>query len=444
MENNTITINGVPMPARLAATHNGTINAAANGALNGTLADMINAVLAAVSEVVSATGGHAPARGPERVWESLEGGQAYVSFGAQSGGPPAAGKAVAAFDFDGTLVPFRGRGPSRELTQRVLCNLATHGDGFRVVILSNRGAGLAPAEDPLRQYVAELDARMGGPRIDAYAAVGEQLRKPHAGLWRLVEQRFRPSRSSFFCGDAAGRPGDFAATDYGFALAAGVSFVTPEVVFGWGANNGSKAGAAPPALPWPTPEALGCFWPTAPPKPGVSGSLPAAPQGPTADQIIEEILTQTEKSCPLAVILVGSPASGKTTFARQLAAAGELRSAKRGTNHRFVICNQDTERADCKRSFSDALSSLRHAVADNTHATAAARTEYLARARKERALTVVVHLTTPKKTCLALNAAREQRVPDVAINAYWKRLEPPQQSECDILYVLPFRAAAPE
>lgn len=429
---NTITINGKTIPAKVTNTLNG----AANGTLNGALADMISAVLAAVSEAASATGGHAPARGPERLWEALEGGQAFVSFGTQGGGQPAAGKVVAAFDYDGTLVPFRGRGPARELTQRVLCNLATHGDAFRVVIISNRGAGLTPAEDPLRQYVAELDALTGGPRIDAYAAVGEKLRKPHAGLWRLVEQRFRPSRASFFCGDAAGRPGDFAATDYGFALAAGVSFVTPEVVFGWGETED-----APPSMPWPTPDALGCFWPTAPPKKSPDNTYEEN-AATAADQIIEEILAQTAKSCPIAVLLVGSPASGKTSFARRLAAAGEQWSAKRGTNHRFVICNQDTEKADCKKSFSDALSSLRHAVADNTHATAAARAEYLSRARKERALTVIVHLTTPKKTCLALNAAREHRVPDVAINAYWKRAEVPQQSECDILYSLPFFATA--
>jgi bifunctional polynucleotide phosphatase/kinase len=426
---NTITHNGANVPATV-------VNASHNGGLNGALADIISAVLTAVSG--AAPGGHAATRGPERVWEPLEGGQAYVSFGTQAGGPPAAGKVVAAFDYDGTLVPFRGRGPARELTQRVLYNLATHGGSYRVVILSNRGAGLAPAEDPLRQYVAELDALTGGPRIDAYAAVGEKLRKPHAGLWRLVEQRFRPSRASFFCGDAAGRPGDFAATDYGFALAAGVSFVTPEVIFGRGAGT-EDASPRACAVPWPTPEALGCFWPTAPSKPGEAGSLSAGPQGPTVDQTIEEILAQ---SCPLAVILVGSPASGKSSFARRLVAAGERWSAKRGTNHRFVVCSQDVEKTDCKRAFSDALSSLRHAVADNTHATAAARADFLSRARKERALTVIVHLATPKKTCLALNAAREQRVPDVAIHAYWKRLEPPQQSECDILYDLPFRAAA--
>ncbi len=400
---------------------------------------VISAILAAVTDATSA---------PEkRVWEPLEGGQAYVSFGTQSGGLSAAGKVVAAFDYDGTLAPFRGRGPSRELTQRVLYNLATRGDAFRVVILSNRGAGLAPADDPLRQYVAELDALMGGPRIDAYAAVGEKLRKPRVGLWQLVEQRFRPSRASFFCGDAAGRPGDFAATDYGFALTAGVPFVTPEVIFG--PSCASQAEDAPPktrGLPWPTPKSLGCYWPLSP---DATADVAATqkPGSDTADEkgrILEEILSLTAKNCPVAVLLVGSPASGKTTFARQLAAAGEQWSAKRGTNHRFVICSQDVEKADCKKAFSAALSSLRHVVADNTHATAAARTEYISRARKERALTVIVHLTTPKKTCLALNAAREHRVPDVAINAYWKRLEVPQQSECDILLDLPFCVATPQ
>jgi bifunctional polynucleotide phosphatase/kinase len=46
-------------------------------------------------------------------------------------------------------------------------------------------------------------------------------------IWSLITDK----KSSFFVGDAAGRPDDFASTDRKWAINVGLPFYTPEVGF---------------------------------------------------------------------------------------------------------------------------------------------------------------------------------------------------------------------
>lgn len=72
----------------------------------------------------------------------------------------------------------------------------------------------------------------------------DAMRKPRLGAWKemvnVVSSKGEEAidkEASFYCGDAAGRPKiagrakDFAATDYKFALNAGIRFFTPEDLF---------------------------------------------------------------------------------------------------------------------------------------------------------------------------------------------------------------------
>lgn len=79
----------------------------------------------------------------------------------------------------------------------------------------------------------------------------------------------------------------------------------------------------------------------------------------------------------------------------------------------------------------DALATGRSVVVDNTNATRAERAPLLALARKHGARAVAVFLDAPVADCRARNAARagRARVPDVAIFATLRRLEPPTTGE---------------
>lgn len=72
-------------------------------------------------------------------------------------------------------------------------------------------------------------------------AENDPHRKPGKGMWDLFVSKLAPSSGSaaapdaslsFYVGDAAGRLGDFADSDKGFAEAAGLRFQTPEEFFG--------------------------------------------------------------------------------------------------------------------------------------------------------------------------------------------------------------------
>lgn len=131
---------------------------------------------------------------------------------------------------------------------------------YIVVIITNQGS-LVPKEGnkryahfveridsvtdfidiPVLVYAAsKLEQRRGAPKV---ATKSEQdkdpnaFRKPGNGLWRRMTADLEKmhmkvnTKDSFYVGDAAGRPGDFAASDKAFAENVGIQFFTPEEFF---------------------------------------------------------------------------------------------------------------------------------------------------------------------------------------------------------------------
>lgn len=310
-----------------------------------------------------------------------------------------AGLPVAAFDFDSTLQPFRGSGPPMEITLTLLARLSP---SFNLVIVSNRSKDTAAALDPIRDYVADLDARTGGDngRVTVYAAhARDRDRKPHTGAWEhFVETACRGDapRFAFYCGDAAGRPGDHAASDLMFAINCGIQFVAPDALFG--------GGGAPWADPW-----------VAPP-------LPAAIKGgprSMKDMLISAI---RNRGAPLIVIMVGSPASGKTSLAGALVARG------------FTHISRDMQGPSHYNKFADAARRGENIVVDNTNPTEGDRGVYACvKTRLTQYEILYCHVETPKDACFHLSAARCQNggreLAPVVLHTYWKRFEMPTDEE---------------
>jgi len=323
---------------------------------------------------------------------------------------------TAAFDFDSTLRPYRGRGPPEELTLRFLAKLA---GAFNLVVVSNRSSPDPAALAPLRAYAASLDA--AGARATFYAPTArDRDRKPHTGVWEHylaracaeAELEGAPSRPgsyappfAFYCGDAAGRPGDFSAADLLFAHNNGLAFLTPEALFfggddPWaeGARLLEDAGALSPGR---------CF----------------APAGGAPDMVgVLALLPSGRKTC---VILVGSPASGKSRVAAQLAGRG------------YEVASRDTQGAGYGATFAAALRRGADVAVDNTHPSRAGRREVASAAQNCGYRVILCHVATPKALCFHLNGARCQldptgrtpELPAVAIHTYWKRREAPDASE---------------
>lgn len=352
---------------------------------------------------------------------------------------------TAMFDFDSTLRPFRGRGPSEELTLRFLGKLMPD---FNVVIVTNRGSTCAKKASEgtmsVREYVEALD-EVSPPesRVTVYAATAhDRFRKPHTGAWDHYIATYcggaRPG-FAFFCGDAAGRAAtrgtkaDHSSDDYNFALNIGVTFVTVESLFGWSlcAGAGPSAGAGA-GDPWADPASLGCR-PSGPPSAVRASCRGPRPEAALLDCVQFNRLADTA-TC---VVMVGSPASGKSRIAKLLAADG------------FRLASRDLQGNRFESVLADAVARGEDVVVDNTSPRREDRERCFSRVSKPEYRTVICHVTTPKEVCFHLNAARCQadasgataEVPDIAINIYWKRLEAPAADECDALIAVPFALA---
>ncbi|ODV89176.1 hypothetical protein CANCADRAFT_13403, partial [Tortispora caseinolytica NRRL Y-17796] len=151
---------------------------------------------------------------------------------------------VAGFDLDWTLVhPKSGdlhpNGPSdwKWLDAEIPSKVATL-PGLLVIFTNQGGISLRSWElkrysgfrTRLQSQLRELN-KHGLERAIVIAACGRTYhRKPDIGMWRVLEKVLDQhkisieKKDSFFVGDAAGRPEDFADTDKGFAESVGIKF----------------------------------------------------------------------------------------------------------------------------------------------------------------------------------------------------------------------------
>ena len=138
------------------------------------------------------------------------------------------------------------------------------------------------------------------------------------------------------------------------------------------------------------------------------------------------------------VILIGLPASGKSTFFRERFAATHDHVSKD-----LLRNNRQPERRQAQL-IDAALASGRSIVVDNTHPSAAVRAPVIAAARKHGAEVVGYFFVTEAADALRRNRARDgrERVPDVAIFTARKRLEVPTAAEgFDRLFVVKMNEA---
>jgi len=133
------------------------------------------------------------------------------------------------------------------------------------------------------------------------------------------------------------------------------------------------------------------------------------------------------------VILIGLPGAGKTTFYQErFAATHEHVSMDLLRNNRQPARRQ-------LQVIEDALAAGRSVVVDNTNPTVEGRAELIAPARQFGATVIGYAFAPDVAASLARNRARDgrARVPDVAIYATRKRLEPPTYAEgYDRLYAV--------
>ena len=149
-------------------------------------------------------------------------------------------KKIASFDLDGTLVvPKSNKKFSVDSNdwKWIFNNVPDKikeldKSGYSIVIISNQ-AGIEKGKQSGDEWIKKLEDIVKGLNVEmkVFCSTGKnKYRKPIPFIW---EEFFRKDfdSDSFYCGDAAGRKGDFSDTDYKFALNLGLKFYLPENLF---------------------------------------------------------------------------------------------------------------------------------------------------------------------------------------------------------------------
>ncbi|KAJ3060677.1 hypothetical protein HDU98_003399, partial [Podochytrium sp. JEL0797] len=309
----------------------------------------------------------APPSTPTVTWCTIDNALLVGESGAQR---PSA--KIAAFDFDGTITHTKGshvfstspedwRFVHPTNTKAKITQLVA--DGFRIVVISNQKGLIAKGkktpksgytkEEIFKGKVAQVVAALGVPLLILAALEDGEYRKPQTGMWEYLVAKcngdIQPSLSdSFYVGDAAGRPErkengklvkkDHSAGDVRMAVNLGIAFHVPEAFYEVDPN---AANLIPKELEfdplnWKNPEHL---W--------TPSGVPLIPEGLVGPEL---------------VLLVGRPASGKTTFTK-------THFLPLGYAH----VNQDTlvDRKKCIAATIAALEAGKSVVVDNTNPSAA-------------------------------------------------------------------------
>ena len=130
------------------------------------------------------------------------------------------------------------------------------------------------------------------------------------------------------------------------------------------------------------------------------------------------------------VVMVGSPASGKSFYSRDLEKKG------------FLRINKDEMKADKvqQKAFNTGLKEGRNIVIDNTNSTKEGRAKWINAAKEASYNITIVWMNFPMPVVefldnyrVYMNKNQDTHVPAVAMRVYYKKLEAPTQEECDNL-----------
>lgn len=307
---------------------------------------------------------------------------------------------IAAFDLDGTLIDTKSnsRFPVNAHDwvlkfpniKEKLSGLNNHA----IIIFTNQsGISLKNNVTKKRNSILKkiyLIKKELGISFEVYIATAkDSFRKPQVDMWHLFSKIHRDVdidiANSFFVGDAAGRDSDFSASDRQFASNIGIKFYTPEEYF----------------LNTPIAE------------------YTTDTRNNITDQ--HKILNKLSITCEM-IIMVGPPASGKTTICQKYLIPND-----------YVHINRDTlkTKIKCLKKTDESIRCGLSCVIDNTNPSIKARKEYIDIAKKYDTKVKCFIMTTPQNIAQELNAKRNttKKVPVIAYHMYNKNYSQPSISE---------------
>eukprot|EP01053_Blabericola_migrator_P003355 Blabericola_migrator_1__3354@NODE_1991_length_3450_cov_60_208099_g1268_i0_p1_GENE_NODE_1991_length_3450_cov_60_208099_g1268_i0NODE_1991_length_3450_cov_60_208099_g1268_i0_p1_ORF_typecomplete_len406_score85_34PNK3P/PF08645_11/2_5e35AAA_33/PF13671_6/4_8e16tRNA_lig_kinase/PF08303_11/7_1e08Zeta_toxin/PF06414_12/4_4e05AAA/PF00004_29/0_00078RuvB_N/PF05496_12/0_0014AAA_17/PF13207_6/0_033Rad17/PF03215_15/0_031AAA_5/PF07728_14/0_07AAA_16/PF13191_6/0_066IstB_IS21/PF01695_17/1_4e03IstB_IS21/PF01695_17/0_59 len=273
-----------------------------------------------------------------------------------------------------------------------------------IYIISNQK--FTNAKGTIDQHIAQLKLKLDlilndleVPLIVLCALRDDINRKPRAGLVKYMPASAAAS-TNLYVGDAAGRPKDHAAGDYQWALNVGWEFQTPETFFL----------KRKPDLPASFPFDL---------RPLRASSLPT---------LAELLTTKVDFTTPSLYIMVGPPGCGKSYCAR---------AVFQGRGVEWL--NQDVMKDKNKlMKLADArLTEGRSVIIDRQNGNVAQRQPFIDVAKGNSIVAIFLdvplayakHGNTFRMLCKSQAEHRNELVPPMVMNMYYKSLQEPTADE---------------
>jgi len=271
-----------------------------------------------------------------------------------------------------------------------------YNDGFCIIIISNQ-MGINKGKvniDDLKKKVNNVFNELNIP-IKIFCSKGNDIyRKPHPTFYKIISKNITNIVTSFYCGDAGGRKGDYSDTDYKFALNCMINFYFPEQLF-----EKNKVFVSP-TIKYPI----------------------------FSQNIKEFVLDYNNKEM---ILMVGFPASGKSYLSKDI-----KQKAMTLKNICYVIINRDTLKTPekCLKKTEETLQNNISVIIDNTNVTSNDRKKYIDIAKKYNYKIKCILVTTSIDLCKHNNYYRRFKtnldiVPDIAYNYMKKNYQEPSLNE---------------
>jgi len=250
-------------------------------------------------------------------------------------------------------------------------------------------------KDQIEKKIDDISKVLGFPIEVNMSYQNDEYRKPDIQMYL---DRGVCAKEFIFIGDAAGRKNDFSASDRAFVEnlkmhGINAKFMTPEEFF---LNNVSE--------PWKFP-----FEPI-----------------DYIDQCNKIDINQFQIETQTMFILVGEPASTKSTLAKMI----------QEINENVCIINRDTlkTKAKCIKETKLALKNGKSVVIDNTNPDKKTRNEYVSLIDKDCVSLICVNVIGSKELINHLNVYRSRisdvaRIPKIAYSMYYKKYQEPTLDE---------------
>lgn len=300
-------------------------------------------------------------------------------------------KDIFGFDLDKTLIEFNLKTSIYKFCySNIIEKLQVMSKKYNLIIITNQKHNKI---DLVKKKIENLleEFKKNNIKISVYCALEDDIyRKPNIGLKHIIKNHYGHYGKNIcgYCGDSLGRPDDYSDTDYKFAINLNIPIYSPEEIF------------------------------LSKPKKDISVNYPILNR-----QHYEFNYKPNEKEM---VILVGYPASGKSTIAEQIQSINYFNE---------IVCdiiNRDTLKtiSKCLKVCEISMKENKNVIIDNTNPDKKTREKFIKLAQKYKYKITCVEMKTSLLESLHNNYFRsfnfnKQLIPKIAYNVYKSKYKTP-------------------